>query len=122
MAKWRCIICGWAHTAMEVTTTSERMNSPRSPPDRETNPLLARSLGGRAASAATFPRAADLGEDGPHEHEHTHEHDDALHGFGVEDAAQSADEDGEPYDDRHQPDGAPRRARGGSRPAGAPPP
>ena len=51
MAKWRCIICGWAHTAMEVTTTSERMNSPRSPPDRETNPLLARSLGGRAASA-----------------------------------------------------------------------
>ena len=48
---WRCIICGWAQTAMEVTTTSERMNSPRSPPDNETNPLLARSPGGRAARA-----------------------------------------------------------------------
>ena len=46
MAKWRCIICGWAHTA-------------------------------------------------------------ALQGFCVKAAAQPADEDGEPHDDRHQPDERP---------------
>ncbi len=54
MAKWRCIICGCAQTAMDVTTTSERMKSPRSPLDRAAKPLLARGVGGSAASA-TMP-------------------------------------------------------------------
>ena len=81
---------------------------PPFPAGQGDEPVVGEIAGGKGRQRLhTFPRAADLGEDGPHEHEHTHEHDDALHGFGVEDPAQSADEDGEPHDDRHQPDERP---------------
>ena len=54
-----------------------------------------------------FHRAAHLVEHGHGEHTDAHQHDEALHGFGIEHAAQAAHIDGRRHQQGHDPDQQP---------------
>ncbi len=81
---------------MEVTTTREMMNQPCSPRGQ-----IGNALDGPAHSA----------EYGPDQHTYAHQHDEALHGLGVEHAAQAAHKHGKAHQQGHQPDQRPDRQR-----------